>query len=294
MKRVLLGMVAAAVAAVSAHGQTRGQGGPGVEPLPELAAPAGAEILTRVSYGLRSTLAAGQELPSTGINYRLSGGPAIGATTDHYVARLTALGWKPTYRGLAPKLSLVRFSVGTAGDPRTGMLTVVPFETNGHTIVALRLVLSRAAWNFGRRPGGAGANANAGAVGVFSFRGQTDLLSLPEEVTRVEERSGGGPGDFKYAEARLQTTVAPAALMAMLQKQVAGPAWRRDAQLGDAAQNVVRRSRTSGAALSEVWMLTRMPGVLEVDAILLSVCAQPRANTTGRGSQSTVRPACGN
>lgn len=291
MKRLLLGIVTAAMAAFSANGQTRSQGGPGVEPLPELAAPPGAEILTRVSYGLRSTLAAGQELPSTGINYRLTGAPAIGATTDHYVARLTALGWKPTYRGLAPKLSLVRFSVGTADDPRTGMLTVIPFENNGHTIVALRLVLSRAAWNSGRRPGGAGANANAPVV--FSFRGQTDPLTLPEEVTRVEERSGGGPGDFKYADARLQTTIAPATLMANLQKQVAGAEFRRDALLGDTAQTVLRRSRTSGPALSEIWMLTRMPGVLEVDALLLAICAQPRPAPASRGSQSSVRPTCG-
>lgn len=276
---------------VMVSGQTRGQSGPGVEPLPELTAPAGSEILTRVAYGLRSTLAAGQELPATGINYRLAGAPAVDVAMDHYVSRLAAIGWRQTFRATAPKLGLARFSTGSAGDPRTGILAVVPFASNGQTIVALRLVLSRASWGGGRRPGGAGANASAPAV--FTFRGQTDPLTLPAEVTRAEERSGGGPGDFKYAEARLQTTIAPATLMASLQKQVAGPEWRRDVQLGDAAQTVLRRSRTSGAALSEIWMLTRMPGVLEVDAMLLSICAQPRASVTARGSQSAVRPACG-
>jgi len=277
--------------AVTVSGQTRGQTGPGVEPLPELVAPAGAEILTRVAYGLRSTLAAGQELAATGINYRLASAPAVDVTMDHYVSRLAAIGWRQTFRATAPKLGLARFSIGSAGDPRTGILAVVPFASNGHAIVALRLVLSRASWNGGRRPGGAGANANAPAV--FTFRGQTDPLTLPAEVTKVEERSGGGPGDFKYAEARLQTTMAPSTLMASLRKQVAGPEWRRDAQLGDAAQTVLRRSRTSGPALSEIWMLTRMPGVLEVDALLLSMCGQPRASAAARGSQSAVRPACG-
>lgn len=290
--RHIPGLIAIGCAlALTLSAQTGGQAGPGVEPLPELVAPPGAEILTRVSYGLRSALTAGQELAATGINYRLASAPPVDLTVDHYVSRLAAIGWKQTFRATAPKLGLARFTTGSAGDPRTGILAVVPFTSNGHSIVALRLVLSRASWNGGRRPGGAGANARMPAI--FTFRGQTDSLTLPAEVTKVEERSGGGPGDFKYADARLQTTMAPAALMASLQNQVSGSEWRRDAQLGDAAQTVVRRSRINGPALSEIWMLTRMPGVLEVDAMLLSVCAQPRASTAARGSQSSVRPVCG-
>ena len=291
MKRVLLGLLVAALVGVSASGQTRGQTGTGVEPLPEVVAPPGAEILTRVSYGLRSLLRPGEELPATGINYRLTGAPAIAATTDHYIDRLTALGWKQTYRGSAAKLGLVRFSVGSSNDPRTGILAVVPFDNNGHTIVALRLVLSRAAWDSGRRAGGAGANANAPVV--FTFRGLTDPLTLPSDVTKVEERNSGGPADFRYTDARLQTTMAPAALMASLEKQVAGPAWRRDAQFGDAAQTVLRRSRTSAPVLSEIWMLTRMPGVLEVDAVLLAMCAQPRDSSKPMPTPRPAGPICG-
>jgi hypothetical protein len=258
--------------------------------LPELSAPPGAEIQTRVAYGLRSTLSAGQELPATGMNYRLTGAPAVAAAIDHYVTQLNALGWKQTYRGLATQLGVVRFSTGTADNPRTGILTVVPFATNGHTIISLRLVLSRASWNSGRRPGGAGANAAAPVV--FTFRGLTDPVTLPAEVTRVEERTGGGPADFKYGDARLQTTIAPAALMAALQKQVAGPEWRRDTQLGDSAQTVLRRSRTK-PILSEIWMLTRMPGVLEVDALLLSICAQPRDSKLPLPTPRPTGPICG-
>ena len=272
-------------------GQTRGQSGPGVEPLPELAAPPGAEIQTRVAYGLRSTLSAGQELPATGMNYRLTRAPAVAATTEHYVARLSALGWKQTYRGSAARLGLARFSAGSADDPRTGILAVVPFESNGQTIIAIRLVLARATWNAGRRAGGAGANAAARAV--FTFRGLVEPLTLPEEVTRVEERTGGGPADFRYGDARLQTTLAPAALMARLEKQIASPQWRRDALLGDAGQSVLRRSMTKGPVLSELWMLTRMPGVLEVDAMLLAICAQPRDSSKPLPSPRPVRPVCG-
>src|SRR5262245_58854699 len=104
MKRLMPGIVAAVIAAVSANAQTRPQSGPGVEPLPEIGAPAGAEILTRVSYGLRSTLAAGQELPSTGINYRLAGAPSVALTVDHYASRLATIGWKQTYRAAVRSL----------------------------------------------------------------------------------------------------------------------------------------------------------------------------------------------
>jgi hypothetical protein len=268
--------------------------GPGVRPIPELSPPGAARVSSSGGYGF--PVAAQQGNPgirSTGLIYRMTGAGPVEAALDNYITQLKALGWTQTLRQVDPQLGFARFSVGDASDPSVGMLWIVPFASSGQTVASVRLVRAKSPWinrNPGR-PGGAGANANAKTVApvLFSFGTLTGPLDLSSSVSRFEQRGGGGSSDQMHADVRLETTTSPVDLFATMEKQIGNNGWNRDSKQGDARQVVVRRSAASDAR-SEIWALTAMPGVPEVDGFVLSICADRPAPPARTPGQSRLPP----
>jgi hypothetical protein len=242
-------------------------------------------VLSTGGYGQRvAPEHATLDLPSTGSSYRLKTTMSSEAIVTHYTRLLGALGWKQTFRAVDPQLGVVRFISAPSTDPMTGTLTVVPFGTTGEVVVAVRLVRSHAPW----RSRGGGAGANARSVGTVELVGDfapfARTLTLPSSVHQAERRGGGGSPDYYRGEIRLETLATTSALMDRLFEQVDGPDWVRDVRVGDSMQTVTRRTWKSDRGRSEVWMLTSMAGVDQVDLVVASICAtRPAPGPRGLG-----------
>lgn len=270
MTRVLLVMMSAGSLLMHARAQTS------VSPvLPGLIAPAEATSVSNGGYGQRSP-----QGRASGLFYRLTTSAGLPSLTDHYAPQLTSRGWKQAFRRIEPGLSLVRFTWGAERDPWTGMLSIVPFAATGQAVVSFRAVRSRARWP-----------EESGRVDVVElFSGLTPPLTVPSAIVKFDNPSGGGSPEYSYGQVRLETKGSTTSLMSDLQKQVVTPSWAIDARLGDDVQTVVRRSSVPGGHAVEVWMLTTMPGVAEVDAILTTMCSA-RTPPTARGPGRLPGPA---
>jgi len=264
----------------------------GLQPLPPFDAPAGVAVLSSGGYGQRvAPEHTSLDLPATGSSYRLKTTMSSEAIATHYTRLLGSLGWKQTFRAMAPQLGVVRFSVGPAADPMTGTLTVMPFVGTGEAVVAVRLVRSLFPWRSpSRRSGGGGANTASGSANlVVDFTPFAGTLTLPASVQRAEKRGGGGSNDYYFSEVRFETLATTAALMDGLLKQADGPDWVMDARVGDSLQTVARRSSKLDEGRSEIWMMTSMPGVNQVDVIVASICAtRPTQGPRGRGAVPSI------
>ena len=237
--------------------------------IPILAAPATASIQSRGGHGalegnvrpLPYEVGLNPGMSSAEYHYWLVTDMTAPQVAEHYLAQLVTHGWKPTLRQSDSTLALARFSFGSAADPLIGTLTVVPFPATGRTFVSARLARSRTPWRGTGRP--------AGADGLVMAFGQlTAALQFPAAVTQAEPRGGGGGGEVSHYDLRLQTKMAPTALLTHLESQLEQEDWKVDARAGDALQAVVRRSRVRLPVRSQVWMLTSMPDTGEIDAVL--------------------------
>lgn len=260
----------------------------GVPSLPTIAAPPNAELLATSGFNIRvAPEQAAIEIPSTGFAHRLGTKMSVDALADHYSRQLTGLGWKQSFRQVTSTLGLVRFSVGLSADPMIGILVVVPFPALGHSVVSARLVRSRGTWRPTGRSGGAGANASEPQR--IAFARVTKALSLPAAVKRAELRGGGGTRDWFYGDIRIEAAMTPRELMSALLNDAAGPDWVEDVRLGDAVQSIARRTSVPDGRKSEVWLLTSLPGVNEIDAVVASICGVPRTGS----SPGPKLPDCG-
>ena len=186
-----------------------------------LSPPAGARIVSFGNYGFGIVPEFNSpEMSATGGHVRLETAVPAAGIVDHYVAQLSAIGWKTTMRQVDPTLGLVRFAVGRDDDPLTGLLTVMPFASTGQTIVAVRLVRSRTPWTYASRRGGGGASERGGAPPAsFILYAVQPRLTLPDAVLRAERRDGGGLPDIRYAGARIETFMSVQVLWDSLEPQ---------------------------------------------------------------------------
>jgi len=270
MTRVLLVMMSAGSVLMHAGAQA-----PVSPVVPDLVPPTGASVASRGGYGLRPP-----QGRVSGLHYRLTTSATLPALTDHYAPQLTSRGWKQAFRQIEAGLSLVRLTWGADSDPWTGTLFIVPFAATEQAVLSFRAVRSRARWP-----------EESGRVDVAElFSGLTAPLAVPSAIVKFDNPSGGGSPDYSYGQVRLETKASTTGLMSDLQKQVVTPGWAIDARLGDDVQTVVRRSSVPDGHAVEVWMLTTMPGVGEVDAILTTVCSA-RTPATARGTGRLPGPA---
>jgi hypothetical protein len=248
-----------------------------------LSPPAGARIVSFGNYGFGIVPEFhSAEMSATGGHVRLETAVPAAGVVDHYVSQLSAIGWKPTLRQVDPTFGLVRFAVGSDDDPLTGLLTVMPFASGGHTIVAVRLVRSRTPWSYGSRRGGGGASERGGAPPPsFILYASEPRLTLPDAVLRAERRDGGGLPDIRYAGARIETFMSVQALWDSLVAQIPNGNWTTTAQLGDPVQSAVRRTSPDGH-LSEILIITGLPAAREVDVAHLIACSSERPCTDWR------------
>jgi len=263
MRRTLVVLVCSVAALAHAGAQS-----PMSPVVPDLVRPAEASAVSRGGYGRQPP--AGRV---TGKYYRLTTSATLLALTDHYAPQLVSVGWKQVFRQVAPGLSLVRFTFGADSDPWIGTLSIVPFPATVQAVVSFRAVRSRARWP-----------EENGRVDVTElFSDLTAPLTVPSAIVRFDNPSGGGSADYAYGQVRLETKATTSTLMSDLQKQVVTSSWATDARLGDDMQTVVRRSSAPRGDAVEVWILTTMPGVPEVDAILTTMCSSATPQTV-RGS----------
>jgi hypothetical protein len=242
-----------------------------------LSPPAGARIVSFDNYGFGIVAEFHtREMSATGGHVRLETTVPAAVVVDHYVAQLSALGWRTTMRQVDPTFGLVRFAVGRDDDPVTGILTVMPFASTGHTIVAVRLVRSRMPWISSGRGGGGGANDRGGAPPAsFLLYASQPRLTLPDAVLRAQRRDGGGQPDIQYAGARIETFMSVQALWDSLAPQFPNANWTTTARLGDPVQSAVRRTSPDGH-LSEILIITGLPAAREVDVAHLIACSSER------------------
>ena len=243
--------------------------------VPDLVPPAGASVASGGGYGLRQPVGR-----VVGRHYRLTTSAGLPALTDHYAPQLISRGWKQAFRQAESGLSLVRFTWGADSDPWTGTLFIIPFAATKQAVVSFRAVRSRARWP-----------EESGRKDVAElFSGLTTPLIVPSAIVKFDNPSGGGSNDYSYGQVRLETKASTPTLMSDLQKQVVTPSWAIDGRLGDDVQTVVRRSSVPGGHAVEVWILTTMPGVAEVDGILTTMCSA-RTPPTARGPGRLPGPA---
>ena len=86
-----------------------------------------------------------------------------------------------------------------------------------------------------------------------------------EAVSRIAGSSG----------ARLASLMPVRDLWTAVHQQLPGSGWATETQLGDTVQSAVRRNRPDGA-LSEVWIATALPGVMEIDVAVQLFCSSSR------------------
>jgi hypothetical protein len=213
---------------------------------------------------------------SAGRNYRLITDMTTALVAEHYLTQLVAHGWTVAFKEVQTTLAVVRFSAGSASDPFIGTLTVVPFASSGQSVVSVRLDRSRG-WRDSGRAGGGGANVRHGLMVPFGVhdgrRDERRQLQFPLEVARAELQDGGGGPDHMLSKMRLQTSMAPNALMMHVQAQLSPDGWKLDVLAGDARQAVVRRSTSPTGDKSELWVLTSMPGTDEIDMVLIVIAS---------------------
>jgi len=196
---------------------------------------------------------------------------------EHYAKQLTSHGWTLAFKQFESKFANARSSATSSVGPLVGLLTVIPFPS-GQTMVSVGLINPAAPWRDAGRRGGGGAGASQAITLSFSDGSPIQLiptsLQLPLTVTKAENRSGGGSPDYKYRDTRFQTTSAPGDLMALLLKQLPADGWSVDGMVSTPVHSITVRS-SAATGTSQLWMLTAMPGTLDVD-FRLAVLAHKR------------------
>jgi hypothetical protein len=267
MKRIAFALLCA----IFSFGHSVGSQSRLVSAIPELVPPSNASGTSSGGLGLQPGPApVALNVPVAVRRYRIFVDMPPLSVADHYAGQLAKAGWQVAFKQAEPTLALVRFMTGSASDRLVGTLIVVPFSDAKEMEVHVHLVRSRTVWRVASngRTGGAGASGEKGLSESFNER-YSPWLTFPREVSRIEHHGGGGNSESMFFSLRLQTMMSPSVLMPLLQAQLEARGWKVAARLGDAVQSVVRRTAVSGGERSEVWILTTMPAVSEIDAALI-------------------------